>query len=853
MKNKLTVLFLALALIISAVPTLALAQEQTEHISLYVSANGDDSGDGSITAPFATLQRARDRIREIKKESGLPTGGICVYLREGTYNLSESFHLTAEDSGTEESPITYRAYPDENVVVLGGTKINGSDFQKITDANVKKKLIDSSAADKIYQLDLSKYGITAEKVPHKGVFQFAIQSKPNYDIETVTGRAMELFVNNEAKTVSRWPNSDEMVTFEMEDVVNPNECIVSEHAKIKYKNDRIKNWMQEKDYHLYGFWTRQWADWSLEIASYDGTTMELNTPFAYPIEEGTRSWYAYNLFCELDAPGEYYMDRETNMLYYYPEENLKTADIYISVFPEALIKMECDYVNIKDLKLTASRGQGVQILGNNCKIEKCEIFNTAYQGVEIEGYGNGVVSSYLHDVNIGVFLSGGDRKTLTPGNNYVENCEITKFCRITIPTTPAVRIEGVANRVSRCKIHDAEQIALMFYGNDHLIEYNNIYNVCQKADDAAAVYSGLNLSYRGNRVENNWIHDISAGIGLMGCSGLYLDDQMCSASVKNNVFENIVGRGIQIEGGRHHVVEDNIMINCSKALVLNNRKTGVDYTNMDPSHSDYWAKQSILDMPYNTGIWAEKYPELSNILDPEEDMGAPRYNTVKNNILINSGDMQIYSVAEQYGTIENNLSYKRKADLFQTDTEGVYAVDSSKSDVEFPVINVNNTGVYTGDFYKAIDKNILLSVNSAGAIADGQLKLIDSENISAVPFIENGRTLIPIRFVAENLGAEVSWNSDEQRVDIINGENTISMVIGSNLVTINGESVETDAAAKIMDGRTYVPVRVVSEAFKKNVFWDDRGLIIIGDSEPEFSDVSKDMVISELLRQMDLR
>lgn len=81
--------------------------------ALYVAPDGSDDNNGSIDAPFASLEKARDTIRQYRKEGRIPQGGMTVYLREGVYYPTQTFTLSEEDSGTAEKPITYAAYPEK--------------------------------------------------------------------------------------------------------------------------------------------------------------------------------------------------------------------------------------------------------------------------------------------------------------------------------------------------------------------------------------------------------------------------------------------------------------------------------------------------------------------------------------------------------------------------------------------------------------------------------------------------------------------------------------------------------------------------------------------------------------------
>lgn len=88
------------------------------------------------------------------------------------------------------------------------------------------------------------------------------------------------------------------------------------------------------------------------------------------------------------------------------------------------------------------------------------------------------------------------------------------------------------------------------------------------------------------------------------------------------------------------------------------------------------------------------------------------------------------------------------------------------------------------------------------------------------PIIDNGRTLVPMRAIFEALGAEVAWNQETRTVTAERGDDVISITIDSNALYKNDEKVEIDVPAKIVDGRTLVPIRAVSNSFDAEVNWD---------------------------------
>lgn len=88
------------------------------------------------------------------------------------------------------------------------------------------------------------------------------------------------------------------------------------------------------------------------------------------------------------------------------------------------------------------------------------------------------------------------------------------------------------------------------------------------------------------------------------------------------------------------------------------------------------------------------------------------------------------------------------------------------------------------------------------------------------PVIKGGRTLIPVRAITEGLGAELSYNQETKVVTITKGDTVIELTLGSTTAIVNGEEVQLDTNASIVNNRTYVPLRFVMETFKLNVEWD---------------------------------
>jgi hypothetical protein len=97
----------------------------------YVSADGDDSAEGSADAPFATLTRARDVVRDAKADGGIAAGDVTIWLCGGLYLLEESLSLDQRDSGALDNPVAFRAVEGEEVRIMGGRPLPAAAWRPV--------------------------------------------------------------------------------------------------------------------------------------------------------------------------------------------------------------------------------------------------------------------------------------------------------------------------------------------------------------------------------------------------------------------------------------------------------------------------------------------------------------------------------------------------------------------------------------------------------------------------------------------------------------------------------------------------------------------------------------------------
>jgi len=612
--------------------------EKPVPLRMYVSPDGHDiwsgrlpqANPGRTDGPFATLERARDNIRELKKKGRYPQGGVIVDLRGGQYERSRVFDLLAADSGRKGAPIVYRAYPGETVRLIGGRILPR--FAPVTNGTILQRL-DESARKHVVQVDLK-----ALRVLSYG---------------SASGGGLELFFGEKPMTLARWPNSGfvHIAGLTGEKPFRSHGRLGDKIGKLIYKGDRPRRWTSEPDLWLHGYWFWDWSDQRQKVQSIDTKRriIQLAKPYHHYGYRKGQWYYVFNALAELDAPGEWYLDRKAGIVYFWPPAPLSKSQAIVSVLPSLVTMRDVYYVRFEKLTFEAARATAIIILGGEeNRIEKCILKNLGGWGVTISGGRRQVVSrcDIYATGGGGISLSGGDRKTLTPAAHQAVNNHIHHYGRWNRMYRPAVSVHGVGNHVAHNLIHDAPHQAISFGGNNHVIEFNDIHDVCTESNDAGAVYSGRDWSMRGTVIRYNYFHNIN-GFGGKGCMGIYLDDMYCGTTISGNVFYR-VSRAAFIGGGRDNVVENNIFVDCKPAVHVDARALG-------------WASGSVKttmiprlkSVPYRQSLWSRRYPKLVDILT--DDPAVPKGNIIRRNISYRSQWSNIDKRARPYVTIEHNL------------------------------------------------------------------------------------------------------------------------------------------------------------------------------------------------------
>lgn len=241
---------------------------------IYVSPSGDDNRSGSRDEPVATPARARDLAR-IAKSSGQP---VTIVLKGGIYYLKEPLVLGPEDSGTKEAPILWRSEDGETAVISGGAAI-APDWRPYKD----------------------------------GIFQTPVPAGMTFD---------QIFVDGERQILARYPNYD------------PNQAIFGGYASDAISPQRAARWADPVGGIMHALHSGRWGGFHYVITGKDA---EGNVQYIGGWQGNRASKphpqyrFVENVFEELDAPGEWFLNTKTNTLYFYPPKGVDLVKARIEI------------------------------------------------------------------------------------------------------------------------------------------------------------------------------------------------------------------------------------------------------------------------------------------------------------------------------------------------------------------------------------------------------------------------------------------------------------------------------------------------------------------------------------------
>jgi len=466
-----------------------MATSWAQAVDLYVAPTGSDQNPGTLSQAFATLKQAQ---LEARKSAGREA--VNIFLREGTYYLPEALVLTASDSGAKEKPVVYQAFAKERAVISGGVRLTDLQWTPYKDGIMQTKM---------------PAGFTTD----------------------------QLFVNGESQSMARYPNFD------------PNERHFNGWAKDAFSPQRAARWKDPAGGFIHVLHEGQWGGMHYLMTGKDADNKityeggwQNNRPMGMH-----QIRFVENIFEELDAPGEWFLDHKTHILYFYPPPGLDLAKALIeSVRLPHLVELRGSdkapvrFVSFKGLTFrhaartfmdtkeplvrsdwTVYRGGALFLTGTeDCAIEDCCIDHIGGNAVFVNNYNRRVTVRGCHIAKIGA--SGvsfvGDRDAArvprdwndhsqsldnldrTPGpksDNYPADClvddSLIYLCGQVEKQVAPVQIELAQSiTVRHCSIYDVPRAGINIgdgcWGG-HLIEFCDVFDTVKETSDHGAFNS----------------------------------------------------------------------------------------------------------------------------------------------------------------------------------------------------------------------------------------------------------------------------------------------------------------------------------------------------------------------------
>ena len=469
-------LFFPLLLFVSG-----LLSAQTE-ITLYVSPSGSDHHPGTAEKPMATLEYA---WKKASRQAGRRS--ITIYC-EGTNYLSTPILITNETSGTPEHPIRFSSYPGQKAVISGSRILRNLCWKE-------------------YKNGIMQTQVEEELIPD------------------------QLFVNGKKQISARYPNFD------------PNIRIFNGYAADACSPERVKNWSNPAGGYLHAMHSREWGGYQYSIEGKDAKgELILKGGFQNNRQMGMHDTYRMveNIFEELDAEGEWYFDKETHTLYFYPPRELDLQTALFEV-PQAknlfILKGKTGspvrHVSIDHLELTQTLRTFMKtnepLLRSDWKIyrggaliienaEKCSV--------------NGC---YLHDIGGNAIFFSNYNRNHRVSQNHITRIGASAVCFVGSPDAVRSPLFEYGKSQTWEQMDKGTGPLTPDYPSDCLVDDNLIHSIGETEKQGAGIQ--LSMSAR-ITIRNNSIYDLPrAGINVSeGTWGGHLIEG-------NDVFDTVLETG----------------------------------------------------------------------------------------------------------------------------------------------------------------------------------------------------------------------------------------------------------------------------------------------------------------------
>ncbi len=641
---------------------------------VYVAPDGNDNNAGTIDAPLATLYAAAKKIA--------PYNGGIIWVRGGAYDTSKAIDVSV--SGTIMSPVFIKAYGDETPVFSSGKVLSPSAFKPIeADDAVAAKLPESAKASVVY-VNLPALGWSENEIGE-------ISSKG----------VPKLYIDGELQSIARYPNVDQPILY-FEKVFDTGSVTSRDGSNLyegwikrvaagefdsrkdeiytdAYGNKNIDHgwsiqmidltpcsWENTGDIWYYGNTFEGWESGYHNIASFDAVERKMTSKngtangakHSTNSPEGHNTYYLFNAIEALDAPGEWFYDRNTGNMYIYKTEGFESADItYSAVEKTVLTFSRCNNVVIDGLTVRISEKYGIYLDGcDSVVVQGCTVSDA--KNCIVLGSSSVNCAIIYNDVSgaTGAMISASQSagfQSMTPTGNIVQN----NYCHDAIGADLGIAVGGYRtvashNYLENCKINLSDSA-------ECIIEYNDLSGGSDDVSDGGLVY--LNGYYNlGNHIRYNYMHNWNAS-----GSGVYLDDLAYCNYAYFNIIDSTEGtrdKGINMlytSSGHYNVFFGNILVGRSSDYIHesclyfdNTSALGYRFEGLSQTYVDTVSK-------YSDAVFA-RFPEVREYLNKMTQHVSER--TSKNYV---RNELEIYLRAPSNNIIKNNIILGCNVPIYQ--------------------------------------------------------------------------------------------------------------------------------------------------------------------------------------------
>ena len=520
---------------------------------IHVSPDGNDAGDGGIQAPLRTLQRAQGMARQRRR--AMPQLPVTVLLHGGVYELPATLLFTPEDSGD----VRYAAHPGERPVISGGTRIRG--WQRADQSTWMAELPAELAAKPPRRLYVDGLRRTLARTPNSGEY-FRVLGPPLAIADPATGEevnpAKRAFVFKEGD-LRAWPRLQEINAVVM----------------------------------------KNWESAILPIQSVDEATrmVVFRGPMKWAMVRGSR-YYVEGFREALDAPGEWWVDREKGVLYYrpLPGEDMEKARVVAPRLAQ-LVVMKGEpaagrYVEgltfegltfahtdnpvpdtgHSDWQAAVTIPAAIQADGTRkVQILRCDVRNIGWYGIWFRRgcSENRIEQCELRDLGAGgvrIGDQGRQKGTNATHHNTVHNNFIHDGSTDYYGAIPLWVGQASDNRLTHNEICDFNYTGISVgwsWGfaettcHRNEIAWNHLHHLGRNVlYDMAAIYT-LGIS-TGTTIHHNHIHHIWGFVEGYGAGGIYPDEGSSGLLIENNLVYLTQNGGLTVHYGKENMVRNNI-------------------------------------------------------------------------------------------------------------------------------------------------------------------------------------------------------------------------------------------------------------------------------------------------------